>query len=155
MNAAHLHLILNHIPPITVIIALVLLIVGIIGAKKILVQTAVWIFLAASIITVPVYLTGDAAKEAVEHLAGTSESMTHNHEEMAEKAFIASIVMGIVSILGLLLGKANRKIPGWMTGLILVIGLIVGLLMIYTANLGGKIRRPELRTSLQSEFDKD
>jgi hypothetical protein len=37
----------------------------------------------------------------------------------------------------------------------LVIGLIVGLLMIYTANLGGKIRRPELRTSLQSEFDKD
>ncbi len=155
MNAAHLHLILNHIPPISVIIALVLLIVGIIGAKKILVQTALWIFLAASIITVPVYITGDAAKEKVEHLAGTSESMIHEHEDMADKAFIASIVMGIVSILGLILGKANGKIPGWMTGLVLVIGLIVGLVMIYTANLGGKIRRPELRTAIQTKFIRD
>ncbi|MBD3218516.1 MAG: hypothetical protein GF310_09595 [candidate division Zixibacteria bacterium] len=98
-----------------------------------------------ALFSIPAYLTGEPAEEEIEHLPGVSEQMAHEHEEAAELAFIASLIMGALALISLIVWKMRSEMPTWIVIITLISVLGTSGLMIWTANLGGKVRRPELR----------
>ncbi|MFB6099044.1 MAG: hypothetical protein ABEK84_08045 [Salinibacter sp.] len=98
-------------------------------------------------VAVAVYLTGEPAEEIVEGAAGVSHDAIEAHEAWAWYAFLASIVTGLGALGALLFKKARRRLARWTVQLVLALSLLTTGMMVYTANLGGKIHHPELRAS--------
>ncbi len=145
MSGGHLHLILNHIPVIGIYFALLILIVGFIKKNVTLKYMALWLLLVLAIIALPTYFTGESAEEVVERMPYTSEEMIHQHEWAAELSFIAFIITGILVILVFLTRIFRGRLSQPFLILVLLMTIITAGLTAWTANLGGKIRRPELR----------
>jgi len=148
MNGAHWHLVLNHIPVIGIWFGIAFLIFGLIRRKEILTKSALWIFLLLALITIPAFLTGEAAEEIVEKIPVVSENVIHDHEETAELAFLALLIVGFISLLGLVLPIFTRKRPAAITFLLLLGSVIAAVLMALTANTGGQIRHPEIKSGI-------
>ena len=145
INQAHLHLMLNHIPVLGSVFALLLLGGGFSFRSRSLFSAGLATLLAVGIFTVPVYLSGEPAEHMVEHQPNVSEPAIHEHEEMADIARIAGLAGGILAIIALVAGRGREQYPGWSTGLALLVSLAACVLFALTANLGGKISHPEIR----------
>jgi uncharacterized membrane protein len=146
INFAHLHLILNHLPIMTIPLALIFYIFSIYKNNNEFKKFSLMIIVGAAATVIPVYLTGEPAEEVVENLAGVSKNLIENHEEMAEISLVLTLIGGGISLIVLFLGGKFEFLNK--IGEKLVIGsCVIALgLLIYTANKGGKIRHPELRT---------
>ena len=101
MSATHLHLILNHLPILGVPFGIALLTAGVLRHSTELKKAALVTFALASVLLVPVFLSGEPAEETVERLPGVSESYIENHEEMAELSLSLTTLLGIASVLTL------------------------------------------------------
>ncbi len=145
INQAHLHLMLNHVPVLGSVVALLLLGSGLLGKSRALLTAGLVAMLVVGVVTIPVFISGEPAEEVVEHQPHVSESAIHEHEEMAESARWAALAGGLFALLALLLGRDRDRYPGWtgITGALLSLATVV--LMALTANLGGKVAHPELR----------
>ena len=146
MNTAHLHLLLNHLPVIGTIFALMLLAFAWLRKSSELGKTGLGFFVALGLIGIVVYLTGEPAEELVEGLPGISETLLESHEEAA------LISTALLALYGLFAGYelfrfrgADRRLPRSATALALGLALVPAIAMGYTANLGGMIRHDEIR----------
>jgi len=144
MNAAQIHLALNHAPLFLSIIGGGILILGMIKKNESLKTISLYMLVAAAIFTAPVYLTGEGTEELVENLPGVNEATIEAHEDMAKISLIIIIITGAVALLGLLL----RKNAG-MVKLVSIAAVLLSLAsfgtMAQTAHLGGLIRHTELQ----------
>lgn len=140
-----MHLALTHFPIFGSLIGLLILFAGVILRKPDIVKTgyATWIIVA--LVAIPVFLTGEPAEETVEHLPGVSEAIIEQHEEIAEMAFTAVLILGGASLLLLIFEFLKVKIVNWLRWPAIIGGIIVFGLMAYTGNLGGQIRHSEIR----------
>ncbi|HDS01848.1 MAG TPA: hypothetical protein ENO22_03255 [candidate division Zixibacteria bacterium] len=145
MSSAYLHILLNHVPVIGILIGLAILITGLVFKKALLIKTSLAMLLIFAVFAVPTYLTGEPAEEEIEHQPGVSEEMAHEHEEAAELAFIVSLIMGALALISLAVWKVRSKMPSWTVIATLLVAILSAALMLWTAHLGGKVRRPELR----------
>jgi LPXTG-motif cell wall-anchored protein len=145
MNLAHLHLILNHLPVLGVPFGLALLGYGLWRRSDELKRTALAVLLLAALVTVPVYFTGEPAEDVVKGLPGVSRPLLSRHEDAATTAFVVVGIAGLAALAGLLAFRRNKNLPGWYSGLILAVSLAASGLLVWTANLGGKARHPEIR----------
>ena len=143
MNAAHLHLLLNHAPIFGVLFALVLLGLGRLRASEELSRLGLLSLVVSALAALGAMLTGEPAEEAVEHLAGVTERAIHVHEEAAELAAVATYVGGAIALAALMFFRRRGLGPRLAT-LALVVALAAFGLMARTANLGGQIRHPEI-----------
>lgn len=90
MNAAHLHLVLNHIPVIGSAIAIFVLIVGILKKSDDVKKVSAMILLLTALITIPVYLSGKDAEAKIEgNYEEVDEQFIEEHEDFALSSFIA------------------------------------------------------------------
>lgn len=144
MSTVHLHLLLNHIPVIGTVIALCLLGYAALRRDDRLVRVCLGLFAVLALAAVAVFLTGEPAEEAVEGLAGVSESIIERHEDAARLATIALAALGLLSVVTLLRFR-RRAMPAWTAAAFLVLALVPVLTMARTANLGGQIRHSEIR----------
>lgn len=144
MNAAHVHLLLNHVPVIGALFAVGVLAVGLFWKRDELVRAAAGLFAAAALFAAPVYLSGEPAEEVVESLPGVSEPVIERHEDAAAVAFATLAVVGVLSLTALVLFR-RQVVPVTVARAGLALGLIALALMGYTANLGGQIRHTEIR----------
>ncbi|MFQ5747456.1 MAG: hypothetical protein ACE5HF_09610 [Gemmatimonadota bacterium] len=144
MNGAHLHLILNHVPVIGSIGCLLLLGIARARNSEELTRIGLWLLVLVAAFGIVVYLTGEAAEEIVEDLAGISKDLIEEHEEMA---LLATIVLGLVGAgaLGLLFRFRNAELPGWTGTAAFLLAFVPAALMAATANRGGRIHHPEIR----------
>ena len=122
MDWVHLHLILNHVPVVGTVIAVV------------------------------VYLTGEPTEEAVEGLAGFSEAAMESHEGAALVATIVAAMAGLAALGGVFAFRRSDAFPGWAVALVLLVALASIAAMAYTANLGGAIRHSEIRGDAQARL---
>jgi len=153
MNWAHLHLILNHFPVVTAVLALPIFLVAIVRAKEGLRNLALGVFVAAAVLALPAYLTGKPAEETVERMAGIDKDDIEVHEEAAEIAAIVVGLQGIVALVALVTLRRRPGLPAPVTTTLVVLSLAGALLMARAANLGGMIRHSEIRseaTGMQS-----
>lgn len=145
MNAAHWHLVLNHIPLIGIGFVILLMIIALIRKSSELITVSLIFTILVALWAIPAYLTGEPAEEIVEDMPGISENLIHEHEEMAEKAFIFIEVVGGIALIGLIARRYNKKLADTLA-VVTLIGLLVGGgLIAWTANLGGKIHHQEIR----------
>ncbi len=149
MNYPYIHLAINHIPIVTNLVGILLLLWAILRKNAEWKKAAVGIFILSALVSIPTYLTGEPSEDAIEHLQGVSKDDIHEHEEAAEFAFVAVLALGALSLFGSFLSWRRGSYPAWFIPALLVLGLFVGGVMARTANLGGKIRHPEIRSGTQ------
>lgn len=142
MNWAHVHLMLNHVPVLGTVFGLALLAWAMWRRDESLQRVALVTFVIAALIAIPVYLTGEPAQEAVEHLAGTTEGAIDTHEDAALASLIGLELVGAIALAGIVLKRAGAIRVATRTALLL--SLVTAALMARTANLGGKIRHAEI-----------
>jgi hypothetical protein len=109
------------------------------------------LFVACAAIAVPVYLSGEPAGHLVEQLPGITESVIEAHEESAEAALVAILILGTAVLAALVVFRGSKPIPRWCGFAALAAALAVCGLMLRTANLGGKVRHTEIRTKPPAE----
>lgn len=150
MNAAHLHLMVNHVSLFAVGFGLLALLWFFFRNSKEMLIAAVFLFAlggASGWITVE---TGEEAEDIVEQSTGESQvvkGLIHEHEEAAEKVNILCTVLAIAGF-GLFWGvhtKAGWAKPLKYVVLVLALAAVAGLAR--TANLGGLISHPEIRSA--------
>ena len=148
MNAAHLHLLMNHIPVIGIPIVGVLLVLALIMKQQALFRIALGFTVFLALMTVPVYLSGEPAEEIVEDLAGVPHAVIEEHEEIAKVTFIATEILGALALLGLVLAKRG-PVPKPVIYSCVILAVLSSGLLARTAYLGGQIRHTEIRAATQ------
>lgn len=146
MNPAHLHLMLNHIPLVGIGFVLLLLVIALFMRSNRIINISLIFVILVALWAIPAYLTGESAEELVEGLPGISEQLIEAHEESAELAFIFVEAVGALALMTLVARRFYKKLGNVLT-ILTLLGLIVGGgLIAWTANLGGKINHPEIRS---------
>lgn len=143
MNAAQIHLALNHAPLFLSAIGGGLLLLGMIRKNSAFQNVSLYMLVAAAIFALPVYFTGEGTEELVEHLPGVNEAAIEKHEDLAKMSLIIIIVCGAASLAGLLFRKNAGFSKIAVTGALLL-SLASFVTMAQTAHQGGLIRHSEL-----------
>jgi uncharacterized membrane protein len=146
MSIVHIHLLLSHVPVVGVLFALILFAAALFFRESVSIKLALWISAALAVVAVAVYFSGGAAEEAVEKLAGVTESVIEQREEAAELTTVAMSLFGALSLVALVIFR-KRRAPGWVAVGGLVATVALSALMGWTANLGGQIRHTEIRSA--------
>ena len=144
MNAAHAHLLLNHIPVIGAILGLIVLMWGYYRRNADVRIAAMLLFVIVALLSIPAYLTGEPAEHMINKLPGVDRKLIHEHEEAAEFAIWIMEALGAASLAGLYFAWREKAVPRWLNITILVLGLATAAAMARTSNLGGVIRHPEI-----------
>ena len=147
MDATHLHLILSHFPIVGTIIGIGVLAYGQFSSNDEITKVALATFVLMAILTIPVYLTGEEAEETVEHIAGISEQLIENHEELAEKTIWLMGLLGILSIINFFAIIKKLSFAKTLSLITLVVSLGTFGLFAKVGSTGGEIRHSEIRTS--------
>ncbi len=149
MDFAHLHLMLNHVPVLGVIFALLMGLGGVVFRSNPVIRLALGILVFSAIVAVPVYLTGEPAEEIVEKLPGVTGAITEQHESAAMLSLILAGISGLFALLTMIFGRVS-KVPGFLVTATMLVTLLTTTSMIRTANLGGQIRHTEIRSGTQN-----
>jgi hypothetical protein len=148
MNGVHLHLLVNHLPVIGSIFAILMLIWSLVRKNTELARAALGLFVIAAITGLVAYFTGEPAEHVAEDIAGVSRSAVHAHEESAELATVLLGGYGIFALGALVyLRKRAAAFPRKLMVVALALSFIPAGAMGWTANQGGKIRHPEITSA--------
>ena len=144
MSGVHLHLLVNHAPIFGSLFALALLVASFVWAPEVLRRTALVVLVGTAIAGAVANLSGEPAEDAIRGFPGVQRAVIHEHEELGEKAYIVSVVVGVLA-LGALIWKRRAPIEGPVTFGALIGSAVVAGMMAYTGLLGGQIRHTEVR----------
>ena len=144
MNLAHVHLLLNHLPPLGVLFGFLLLAAAVARKSGELIRASLVTFVLVALLAIPTYLTGEPAEEIVEDMPGVSMMDITAHEESAEASLIAALVLGVLSCFKLVFYR-GRETPRGIAVATLALALVVTVMMAWTAHLGGLVHHAEIR----------
>lgn len=103
-------------------------------------------FVLVGLATIATYFSGKKAIGPIKKIAGTSREAIHEHSDMAETALYLMLGLMLASLTVLVIQwRSKTRNTGTMKGIVLVLALICFGFISLVNNLGGKIRRPELR----------
>jgi uncharacterized membrane protein len=155
MNEAHVHLATNHLPIIIPFIALVVLLIGMFSKSDAVKRTAFFLFILGAIATFPAFESGEEAEEIVEHMAGVSHDLIHEHEEKAELFMVLSYLLGALSLVGLWANWKKKKFADTLMYVIALYSIIVLYMAKEAGTSGGEIRHQEIRSTFKKAVEKN
>jgi uncharacterized membrane protein len=141
MNAARIHMALNHFSVVLTITGFIILMIAMIRSHEVLVKTSFYILLFAGIFCLPAFFSGEGAENIIKNMPGVAENMIETHEDNARIALITSLITAALSLIGLLFYPKAGKM---MKNLVIIAALVSGAALAWTAHEGGQIRHPEL-----------
>jgi hypothetical protein len=147
MNPAHLHLLLNHAPIIGTLVGAGILALALARRSNELTRLSLGFLGIAALAAVPVYLSGEPAEEFLEHRFDVSEALIDQHEAAAQAAAAALGLLGATTLAALIGFRRRPGVPRWLSVGSLILALVTTGLLVRTANLGGRIRHPEIQAS--------
>ena len=145
MNDVHLHLVVTHLPIVGGLIGFLVLLTGYFSKNPQIKMTALGIFIFSALASIVAFYTGEGAEDIVEKLPGVSETLIHNHEELAELYYTMMLILGGVSLVTFFL--AYKKSTFAKYGIILVLLLSITNIVIskFVGTSGGEIMHSEIR----------
>jgi len=157
MNSAHFHLVVNHLPIIFPIVALIVLAVGIGYKSELVKRLSYFLFVLSAIAAFVSMNSGESAEEMVEELSGVSHRLIHEHEEKAELMALMSYLLGVVSSVAFWASFKGKTFANLLSYAVAVIAVITIFLGKQTGTSGGEIRHPEIRSSVPrtQEFEEE
>lgn len=144
MNAAHLHLIVNHAPVFGLVAGILLLAWGTIRNSPDVRIAAYIAFVLSGLAAGIAFLSGLSAESVVEDLPGITEAAIERHEEAAIAALSLACLAGAGGILGALMERSKRAAQRTAIAGLFVISLAALAAVGYAANLGGMIHHTEI-----------
>jgi hypothetical protein len=144
VNAAHLHLAINHLPVVLVPVGLALLAFAVLRKSEDLMAAGLSVLVLSAATGAGVYLTGAPAEEVVGQLPGVSHEVIETHEEAAVLAAVATGLAGLLALVVLVARRGRQPLPGWMLLATLATAALAAILLARAANLGGYIRHSEI-----------
>lgn len=147
MSLVHVHLLLNHVPTIGTIIALGLLLLAFARRSDELKRASFALFFAIALASIPTYVTGYAAQNALKDRPGISHALIDQHQSAALLALILMEVTGVVAWFGLWQTRRPAGSARWTTPTVLLLTVVTIAVMASAANIGGKISHPEIITA--------
>jgi uncharacterized membrane protein len=145
-NAAHWHLVLNHLPVVGSYAALLLLAWAWIKNTDDLKRVALASLVLVALTAIPAFLTGEPSERHLKGMQGISSRWMSSHEEIAEFTLWITIGAGVLALAAMIVFRKLHSLQRWVVGVFLLLGLAVCGFMVRTANYGGKIHHPEIRT---------
>jgi hypothetical protein len=146
MSLAHIHLILNHAPIFGTIFGFLILMYARLRNSREIMVVGLGMLVLAALLTVPVYLTGDYAASDIRQLPEFSKAAAEEHEDSAVWAFALVGALGLFALYGLTFAMKDKKPPKWLPIIVMVLSILSIAAFIRTAQLGGLINHPELRS---------
>lgn len=151
MNWPHLHVIIVHFPILGIPVGFLLAVIGLWRRNRGLETAGLAMIVVASLVGLVAFASGQRAEEQLKAEFGLEETWVEPHEEAAEVARIALLVLAAAA-LGTLLVKRDSPTLPWLIGATALFALLSAVLVARSALLGGKIRHPELRTTLTEPY---
>ena len=158
MHAEHLHLALNHLPFLGAGFALIPLLIGAATRSRATVIAGLLVAALAGWTTPLVMATGEGAYDRYEkgpvarYLDPQAEHYLEIHEERAEAWVAVFYGMAVLATAGMVL---VAKRPQWVSSVGYALAVVCALAVgagIWIAESGGKIRRPDFRTSTPAQL---
>ena len=151
MSPAHIHLLITHLPIFGAFIGSLVLAYAIIIKSNDTKIAAYGVLVLSTFGAGIAYLTGEAAEEVVEEIPGVVESTIKTHENFALIALIGLIIMGLLSVIGLI-AIVNKSTYARKIAIVVLIAAITSFgLVAITGYLGGKIRHTELALNISDK----
>lgn len=146
MNAAQIHLALNHLPVVLPLIAAPLLAIGLLRGSLDVQRVAWGLLFLAALTAWPVYLSGEPTESIVKNYPGVSRLAIHDHQQAALYTLIALQIVGLLALgRSLLASKKTVKVPRLVDFTLALLALIAFTLVARTGHLGGLIRHEEIQ----------
>lgn len=147
MNAAEIHLAINHLPIAATLFGVLILIGGMLVKSDMVKKTGLILLIAAGLLTIPAVVSGENAEEIVENMSIGEDlhDIIHEHEEMAESARWVSLGVSLLAILAFYFTHAKKAPAKIFTILTLIAGLGSVLYLANVGSSGGEIRHTESR----------
>jgi hypothetical protein len=155
-EVAHVHFWLNHFPTIGFLVGVGLFVAALISKSGELKRASLVIFLGIALISIPTYVTGNAAQEALCSTSpdtpcpepGISRAVIQAHEGAALVAMAFMELTGAFAWLGLWQYRRTSRVPAWNLTAVLLVSLVTFGLMTRASNIGGEIRHPEVQSAM-------
>lgn len=147
MNAAHYHLLINHVPILLTFFALAVLVWGMAIRNDSVKKVALAGFFLAGLFVLIAFQTGESAEEIVEEIPGVTHDSIEAHEEAAEISWWLTLALGVGGAAGLIMFSRDVKGRDKMVWALLLFGILTAGSLAYTAWEGGHIRHTEIRNS--------
>jgi len=145
INAAHLHLMVNHVPVFGTIFAALLIGWGMLRKSEDVLRLGLLVAVLVGIATWGVQLTGEPAEHALAGTTGFPRRLAHAHEEAAELSTWVISLSAILSLATLVLMRRRRAAARGLAIVTLIAALAGFGLVTRAALLGGQITHPEAR----------
>jgi hypothetical protein len=142
---------INHVPVIGLAVPITFLLVDWLRKNRKLEWLSLQLFVVFALLAIPVYLTGSPANHRMREMSGISRDAIHRHSNAADFAFWTMEGLGAISLGALYKFRSSQAVPPRVTSALLALALVALGLMIWTADLGGKIRHSEDETSSAAE----
>ena len=149
LNAAHVHLVLNHAPIFGFAFGLLVLAWGRWRKSDEMIRAGLALFFLAGVIAVPVFFSGEGAEDVVEGLAGVSGEALEAHEAAGKLAMVVALVVGLLSGVGLY-RYLKSPVPGKLATWAAVGGVVALGFLVYAGFQGGQVHHQELRSGTSS-----
>lgn len=151
MNLAHLHLLINHLPTVGTVVGLGLFIVALLGKSEELQRASLGVFLIIGLLTIPAYVTGNAAQEVlVDTEPEASQLWINRHQDAALVALVFMEITGALAWFGLWQYRRIGRMTRGNLLAVLAFVIVSVSLMARAANLGGEIIHTEIRSGLDT-----
>ncbi|NUM49750.1 MAG: hypothetical protein HUU48_01425 [Flavobacteriales bacterium] len=147
MNAAHFHLVVNHLPIIFPMAGAIVMITGLIFKSDAVKRTAFFLFIIGSLSSIAAMTSGEGAEEVVENISGVTENYIESHEESAELFSILTYLLGGLSLFGLWASIKQKNFSTFVNMGILIFVFVVIYFGKETGTTGGEIRHTEIRAN--------
>lgn len=153
MNAAHLHLLVNHVPLFLILFAALSLAGYLWRHNKDYLFVSIALLVLGGIFAIVAVQTGEGAEEVLQRYPGISRGLIHDHEEAAEFAQLMAIGLAVLSLGLWPIAKAKLALARKLAGGLLILSLIALASLVRVANLGGEIRHLEIRSDASPVSD--
>ncbi len=143
-NAAHWHLLVNHLPIIGSLFGILILLWGIIRKSESIVNLSLLLFVICAVFSIVASQTGESAEAYLKNLKAIDEIYLESHVAAADIANYGMIALGALALITLIFKRIRSQ--KYIPYIILLVSIAVFVLMARAGNLGGEIMHKEIRT---------